>query len=159
MSAFQSIGDRIGISMSAVKYIPMREVFNVMRPYLLPLAHTSGDCMPLKLTAHGNVGARIKYMREKKGMTQPELAKAIGIKQPSLSAIEGGGTKSPSAINLLKIAHVLEANPWWLATGEGEPEVLPRAGAQEWAELYAELSDQERKAILAAAKAIRATKQ
>lgn len=115
--------------------------------------------MPLKLTARENVGARIKYMREKKGMTQPELAQAIGIKQPSMSAIEGGGTKSPSAINLLKIAHVLEANPWWLATGEGEADALPAAGAQEWSDLYADLTDQERKAILAAAKAIRSTKQ
>ena len=79
-----------------------------------------GACMNLHLTDPANIGGRIKHMREQRGMTQPELAEAIGIKQPSMSDIESGKSKSPSAINLLKIAHALDANPWWLRSASAD---------------------------------------
>ena len=111
--------------------------------------------MNLHLTDPANIGGRIKHMREQRGMTQPELAEAIGIKQPSMSDIESGKSKSPSAINLLKIAHALDANPWWLATGEGEPTALASAQQREWAELFASLPEGKRRALMAAARVLK----
>lgn len=80
--------------------------------------------MNLHLTDPANIGGRIKHMREQRGMTQPELAEAIGIKQPSMSDIESGKSKSPSAINLLKIAHA-----WTRTLGGWQP---ARASRPRW---------------------------
>lgn len=111
--------------------------------------------MNLHLRDPANIGGRIKHMREKRGMTQPELAEAIGIKQPSMSDIESGKSKSPSAINLLKIAHALDANPWWLVTGEGDPAALASAQQREWAGLFASLPEGKRRALMAAARVLK----
>jgi transcriptional regulator with XRE-family HTH domain len=111
--------------------------------------------MDLHLTDPANVGGRIRYMRELKGMKQPELAAARGISQPSLSDIESGKTKSPNAINLLKIAAVLDANPWWLATGEGGSTSLQKADEQDLLAVFRSLDDGKRRAIFAAAKALK----
>ena len=40
------------------------------------------------------LGRRIAALREAKGLSQPALAKLIGIAQPSLSDIESGKTRS-----------------------------------------------------------------
>lgn len=110
--------------------------------------------MDLHLNDPANIGGRIRHMREKRGMSQPELADVIGIRQPSLSDIESGKSKSPSAINLLKIAHALDANPWWLMTGRGHEDSLESAELKEWSEIYETLSDEKRRALLAAAKVL-----
>lgn len=46
--------------------------------------------MNLHLTDPANIGGRIRHMRETRRMSQPELAAAIGITQPSMSDIESG---------------------------------------------------------------------
>lgn len=51
--------------------------------------------------------------------------------------------------------HVLEANPWWLVTGEGSPETFGAAERKEWDELFASLPDGKRRAILAAARVLK----
>lgn len=110
--------------------------------------------MDLHLSDPANIGGRIRYMRELRGMTQPQLAEVIGIRRPSMSDIESGKSKSPSAINLLKIAHALDANPWWLVTGEGDPSALPGAARREWDALFDALPESKRRAILAAARVL-----
>ncbi|MBR3019597.1 MAG: helix-turn-helix transcriptional regulator [Clostridia bacterium] len=56
-------------------------------------------------------GEKIKYLREKKGITQDDLAKAAGYKdRSSIAKIESGGS-DPSQRMLLKIATVLEVSP------------------------------------------------
>jgi len=67
-----------------------------------------------------HVGERIAAMRKKAGLTQKALAKDVGIKPPSLSEIESGESKSPSALTLLKIAKRLSLDPHYLLTGEGQ---------------------------------------
>lgn len=69
-----------------------------------------------------NIGERIKETRQIKGISQLELAEAIGIKQPAISQIERGGTKNTSYLQ--DIAAILHVNPYWLQTGLGprEPE-------------------------------------
>jgi len=47
--------------------------------------------------------------REKQGLTQAELAKRIGTKQPALSRLERGGFKKATVETLKKIADALNA--------------------------------------------------
>ncbi len=49
---------------------------------------------------------KIKHYREQKGITQEELAEAIGMAQSEISAYESG-TKSPRVNVLIAIADVL----------------------------------------------------
>lgn len=46
--------------------------------------------------------------REKKGITQAELAKLIGTKQPALSRLEHGGFSGATVATLKKIADALD---------------------------------------------------
>ncbi len=47
--------------------------------------------------------------REKAGLTQTELAKKLGTKQPALSRLERGGFKKATVETLRKIADALDA--------------------------------------------------
>ncbi len=47
--------------------------------------------------------------REKAGLTQDELARKIGTKQPALSRLERGGFKKATVETLNKIAEALDA--------------------------------------------------
>lgn len=58
---------------------------------------------------------RLKSAREAKGLGQTELAKLVGITQPSLHQIENGETASPRLLK--KIADVLNVDPGWLHYG------------------------------------------
>lgn len=51
-------------------------------------------------------------------MTQPQLAAAAGIKQPSLSELETGETKEISGPTLISLSKALKVRPEWLMTGE-----------------------------------------
>lgn len=100
-------------------------------------------------------GQRVRWLRESKNMLQSTLAKAIGIKQPSLSQIERGTSKSPASATLLRIAAELDANPEWIINGKGHPFKLDTAAAKsEMADIYAKLTPEHQAAILAAAKAL-----
>ena len=114
--------------------------------------------MPLELTDPANVGGRIRWLREKRKMNQTELAKSSDIAQSTLSDIEKMRSNAPNAANLLRIAAVLEANPSWITTGEGDPwkfDAPHEEGAQEIADIYSSLSPGKRAALLAAAKALK----
>ena len=52
---------------------------------------------------------RLKELRLKKGLTQTELGKKIGIKQNSYSDWESGKNE-PSLENLIKLADLLEVS-------------------------------------------------
>lgn len=65
------------------------------------------------------VGARIRQLREERELTQPQLAKAAEVAQSSLSEIETGQSKHPSALTLVKLAKYFEVDPEWLLTGKG----------------------------------------
>lgn len=100
-------------------------------------------------------GQRVKWLREEKRMLQSTLDKLVGIKQPSLSQLENGSTKSPAASTLLKIAATLDANPDWIIHGAGHPFELDRKASEtEMAEVFSKLSPEHQAAILAAAKSI-----
>ena len=63
------------------------------------------------------IGDRIKEARLAKGLSQKALADAIGIKQPTLSALESGKAKGTS--NIATFASKLGVNALWLETGRG----------------------------------------
>lgn len=63
------------------------------------------------------LGDRIRQLRRERGMSQEELAKAVGIRQPSLSKIEKGDTHQLRASTLMRMARALEVDPEYLRTG------------------------------------------
>jgi transcriptional regulator with XRE-family HTH domain len=68
-------------------------------------------------------GPRLKYWRELRGFKkQGSFAEKLGIKQGSLSELESGESKAPSADVLLKMADLLQLRPRYLLLGEGAPE-------------------------------------
>lgn len=65
------------------------------------------------------LGSRLKFAREKRGLSQPALAKLVGITFQSIQAIEaGGGTKHINAI-----ARALRVRARWLEDGVGPMEL------------------------------------
>lgn len=58
---------------------------------------------------------------------------------------------------LLKIAAALNANPWRIVSGEGSPENMQGANEAAMLEAFRQLDEGQRRAILAAAKAMHAT--
>jgi phage repressor protein C with HTH and peptisase S24 domain len=79
-----------------------------------------------------SIGDRVKRARKRIGMNQKELASAIGIKQPTLSELERG--ESRSSAYLVQIAEACKVNPRWLATGIGDmldaSQPLPESNAE-----------------------------
>ncbi len=56
------------------------------------------------------IGPEIKELREKRGMSQNQLAKKAGISQSGLSAIENV-TKNPSMQTIILLSKALDINP------------------------------------------------
>lgn len=65
---------------------------------------------------------RLKSARKQKNKTQVEVAKAVGITQPTYSELERGQVRSSGKI--VEIAQFLGVSPHWLATGQGEMTAL-----------------------------------
>lgn len=63
---------------------------------------------------------RLTALMVEKGLSQAELARMIGVKQPSIFKILSGQTLNPK--NILEIATALNVDPHWLKTGEGDPD-------------------------------------
>ena len=63
------------------------------------------------------IGQRAKSARERLGLSQTYVAERIGIKQPTLSALESGD--SAGSIYTASLASVLQVNALWLETGRG----------------------------------------
>lgn len=62
---------------------------------------------------------RLTTAMERSGITQAELARACGVKPPSVNGWLSGKSKYLRGENLLKAAAVLGVSQQWLATGEG----------------------------------------
>lgn len=99
------------------------------------------------------IGDRVRYLRDEvRKMKVGELAKALGIASASLSQIESGVTKSPAADTLLKLAVELNANPFWILDGKGDPLTWPKLVGDEAGALLSMFNamTDERKAVLLA---------
>lgn len=71
------------------------------------------------------VGLRIRHARKLRKLNQEQLAKAAGIKQPSLSELESGATKEISGPVLIAISGTLHVRPEWVVTGAEPIEADP----------------------------------
>jgi transcriptional regulator with XRE-family HTH domain len=58
------------------------------------------------------LGSRLRIRRKQLGFSQKELAEIVGIKRPSIGAIERGLSRKSSYI--IEIARALNVNPDWL---------------------------------------------
>lgn len=64
----------------------------------------------------------IKAMRKRKGMTQTELASALGITQGAIQKLEAG-INDLSLSMMEKISKVLECEPWELLSPDMQPKI------------------------------------
>lgn len=67
-----------------------------------------------------NLAERLTAAMAHSGLTQAELARACGVKPPSVSGWLSGKSKFLRGENLLKAAAALGVNQQWLATGDGK---------------------------------------
>lgn len=85
------------------------------------------------------LGERLKWARERKGLSQEELGKAAGMTQGGIGHLEQDLRQTSR--RMAQLAHALEVNPLWLAEGKGEPdsqpEILPPSHAPSIELVYA----------------------
>src|SRR5579885_1356613 len=72
-----------------------------------------------------DLGTRLRHARKEREVSQAALAKAVGIKQPSVSELESGETKEMSGPVLLAVCEFLRIRPQWLLHGKGEMDAGP----------------------------------
>lgn len=68
-------------------------------------------------------GARLRYARELRQLTQKELAQASGLSQGAIGNYENDSRRSPK--NVFRIAEALDVEPAWLAMGTEPMETTP----------------------------------
>ncbi len=81
-----------------------------------------------------------KALQQKKGLTQAGLARACGVKPPSVSDWINGKTKTVEGANLINAAEYLGVRGKWLATGLGPmrlDEPQPNEAKEESAQVFA----------------------
>lgn len=72
---------------------------------------------PYIFTGVSELADRLKTARKEAGLSQQELSKAAGIKQPVISDLERG--KQQGSSHLTKLAAALGVNAVWLDSGKG----------------------------------------
>jgi transcriptional regulator with XRE-family HTH domain len=92
---------------------------------------------------HRVVGARLRDARLATGLTQAEVAEALGISRPTLAAVEKGARKI-TGLELRRLARLYQRDVAWLLGEEG-PEVAA-GGALHRA--TANLSDADKEQVL-----------
>jgi len=64
------------------------------------------------------LGARIREIRLKLGLTQSQLAESIGKAQSYVQSLENRDSRKTDHLD--RLSNVLKVTPGWLATGKGE---------------------------------------
>ena len=67
---------------------------------------------------------RLRYARERMGLTQSELARRVKLRPQAIQFIEAGHVRRPRSV--VEIARVLGVNAEWLLLGEGAVDVAIR---------------------------------
>ncbi len=101
------------------------------------------------------IGQRIRLAREAAGFNQGELARRIGIKQASLSDLENGQSKAPSAKVLLDMADILKVSPRWIIEGEDGEVMVASPQEHSLLDLFRDLSDEQKAAVLGTLNALK----
>ncbi len=80
-----------------------------------------------------SIGPQLKRARELVGLSRRELARLAQLADPHVGMIERGDVRSPAAVTLDAIAHVLGVSVEWLLGGGAEPRVESMLAAVEHA--------------------------
>lgn len=101
------------------------------------------------------LGERIKQLRTAAGMSQADLARAVGISQNAVSMWEKGERQSPRGDSLLKLARALGVEPGSLF--EVGPPVTPTLtlDQQRVLDIYKQLSTSRQEIAIRLLKALR----
>ncbi len=67
---------------------------------------------------------RIKESRKRVGLIQADIAKSLGVSRATASQWESGEIKNLKLDHFFALCKLLNVNPEWLATGEGQREPL-----------------------------------
>lgn len=95
------------------------------------------------------IASRIRTLRLRLGLSQIELARAVGVSKQAMCQWEKGTNKALKGENLLRLASALKVDPAVLLRGD-----LPAPGAkldpevQDLMTLFASLSAKHRKLVL-----------
>jgi transcriptional regulator with XRE-family HTH domain len=111
--------------------------------------------MNMDLNEQQAVGRRLRSARETLGLTQEDVAGALGIQRTSVIALEAG-TRSVSAIELRRLARLYRRSVAWILGEEPDAELVGDNGA-----LYratAELSPEDKEQVLRFAEFLAAAK-
>ncbi|MHB1511747.1 MAG: helix-turn-helix domain-containing protein [Acidiferrobacter sp.] len=73
---------------------------------------------------------RLRYARERVGLSQSELARRVKIRPQAIQFIEGGHVRRPRS--MVEIARALGVNAEWLLLGEGAVEVAVREPSEHY---------------------------
>lgn len=101
------------------------------------------------------VGQRLRSARETLGLTQEDVAGALGIQRTSVIAMEAG-KRNVSALELRRLARIYRRTVSWILGEEPDPELAGDNGA-----LYratAELSEEDKEQVLRFAEFLAAAK-
>lgn len=76
-----------------------------------------------------HMGARIRWARSLRALSQAELARRVGVRQPSVANWENA-VNEPRPDKIKRLARILDASPSWLMRGEGAPDAREPAAAR-----------------------------
>ena len=68
------------------------------------------------------IGSRLRWARERRVLTQRQLAEQASVQEVTVSRIENGHYGPPKASTLQRLAAALEVDPAWLRFGDEEQE-------------------------------------
>lgn len=92
---------------------------------------------------HRVVGARLREARLSIGLTQADVADALGLSRPTLAAVEKG-TRKVTGLELRRLARLYQRDVAWLL-GEEEADVAARNALHR---ATAKLSDSDKEQVL-----------
>ena len=84
------------------------------------------------------LGERILILRRRRGLTQRELAAAIGLNTNTIARVERGEVKDLIGQSIAKLAQVLETTTDFLLGASGDPD---KPGAKDDAERVAAVAE------------------
>ena len=112
----QSIKETLEFIESCRKFAPNEDIakFDITIHMLRMLLQQVSE---IKVNTTKGIGKRLEWLLQHNDMTQGELAKRIGVSQSTISKYVHED-HSITAMNLIKISHVLNASPEWIMCGE-----------------------------------------
>lgn len=114
-------------------------------------SRVSGLLYPLGM---GTMGDRVRALRKAQKLSQAELAKRIGITQPSLSLIESGHTASLAGETLYGLCRELGTTDQYILHGTMQPDPEVTKLQNELIRILNMLPPEARPALLCAARGI-----